>query len=116
MQFLPSTWATCCEGDPTVAGDAILGAARYLAQEGAPADMQAALYGYNPNAGYVGAVTAYAQNMIADERAYFGYHGWEVYFTTSVGAVRLPVGYSQSAPIDVLTYLRDHPDDLVPAG
>jgi hypothetical protein len=80
MQFLPSTWAGCCEGDPTVARDAILGAARYLVLRGAPADMQAALYGYNPNDGYVGAVTAYAAAMLDDERAYLGFHGWQVFY------------------------------------
>jgi hypothetical protein len=116
MQFLPSTWQACCEGDPTVARDAILGAARYLAQQGAPGDMQAALYGYNPNSAYVGAVTAYAQNMIADERAYDGYHGWEVFYATSEGTVRLPVGYSATAPVDLAAYLRDRPEDLLPPG
>jgi hypothetical protein len=114
MQFLPSTWAGCCEGDPTVARDAIMGAARYLVLRGAPGDMQAALNGYNPNAGYVGAVTAYAQNLMADERAYLGYHGWDVLFGTSEGTVRLPVGYSAAAPVEVSAYLRDHPDDLLP--
>jgi hypothetical protein len=113
MQFLPSTWAGCCEGDPTVARDAIMGAARYLVLRGAPADMQAALNGYNPNAGYVGAVTAYAMNMQAEERAYLGYHGWQVFFGTSEGTVRLPVGYSQTAEVDAAAYLRDHPADLV---
>lgn len=116
MQFLPSTWAKCCTGDPTVARDAILGAARYLVQLGAPKDMQKALFGYNPNSGYVGAVTAFAQNMIADPRAYLGYHGWTVLYGTTSGTIRLPVGYGETAPIDVATYLQDHPDALVPAG
>ncbi|MDO8361334.1 MAG: lytic transglycosylase domain-containing protein [Actinomycetota bacterium] len=116
MQFLPSTWARCCAGDPTVARDAILGAARYLVSRGAPADMPAALYGYNPNDGYVGAVTAYAQNMLADERAYLGYHGWEVFYGTSAGTVRLPVGYSEPVPVDVAAYLRQRPMDLLPSA
>jgi hypothetical protein len=116
MQFLPATWAACCVGDPTVARDAIMGAAQYLVQLGAPADMQAALFGYNPNSAYVGAVTAYAENMIADERAYGGYHGWDVFYGTSAGTVRLPVGYSATAPVDLAGYLRDHPDDLLPPG
>ncbi len=60
MQFLPETWAACCVGDIEDPRDAILGAAEYLVSKGAPADMEAALYGYNPNEGYVGAVTAYA--------------------------------------------------------
>ena len=114
MQFLPSTWEGCCEGDPTVARDAIMGAAVYLVDRGAPGDMQAALTGYNPNAGYVGAVTAYAQNMIDDERAYLGYHGWQVFFGSSAGTVRLPVGYSSTVPVPADAYVRDHPDDLLP--
>jgi hypothetical protein len=116
MQFLPSTWAACCTGDPTVPRDAILGAATYLAQHGAPADMHAALFQYNPNEGYVGAVTAYAMNLIADERALVGYHGWDVFSTTNVGTVRLPVGYTAGAPVDAAAYVRDHPEDLLPAS
>ncbi|MFZ9628898.1 MAG: lytic transglycosylase domain-containing protein, partial [Ilumatobacteraceae bacterium] len=113
MQFLPSTWAECCEGDPTVASDAIMGAAVYLADRGGVFDIESALYGYNPNSGYVGAVMAYARNMMDDERAYYGYHGWQVLFGTSAGTVRLPVGYDSTVPIRVEEYLADHPDDLV---
>lgn len=113
MQFLPTTWAECCVGDPTVARDAIIGAATYLVDRGAPADMRAALYGYNPNDGYVGAVTAYAENLMADERAYLGYHGWQVFVGTSAGTVRLPVGYSAIEPVPVEAYLAEHPDGLV---
>ena len=116
MQFLPATWAACCEGDPLVARDAIMGAARYLVARGAPADMQAALNGYNPNSAYVGAVTAYAQNMMADERAYLGYHGWQVFVGTSAGTVRLPVGYSSPTEVDAAAYVRTHPADLVAAS
>ncbi len=115
MQFLPSTWAECCTGDPTVARDAIMGAATYLASNGAPADMASALDAYNPNSAYVGAVTAYAQNMQADERAYLGYHGWQVFVGSSEGTVRLPTGYSSATPVDAVTYLRDHPEDRVPS-
>jgi Transglycosylase SLT domain len=114
MQFLPSTWAKCCSGDPTVPRDAIIGAATYLAQNGAPADMHAALLQYNPNEGYVGAVTAYAQNLMADERALVGYRGWDVFYASSAGTVRLPVGYGATEPIDAATYVRDHPEDLLP--
>jgi membrane-bound lytic murein transglycosylase B len=110
MQFLPSTWADCCTGDPTVVGDAILGAAVYLRANGAPADMLGALDAYNPNAGYVGAVDAYARNLLADERAFLGYHAWEVYVPTSAGTVRLPVGFSSDTPIDAAAYLADHPE------
>ena len=63
MQFLPTTWAECCTGDPTVTRDAIIGAATYLAQSGAPGDMQAAVHQYNPNDSYVAIVTAYAETL-----------------------------------------------------
>lgn len=110
MQFLPTTWAECCTGDPTVERDAIIGAAVYLRANGAPADMLGALDAYNPNAGYVGAVDAYARNLLTDERAFHGYHGWEVYVPTSAGTVRLPVGYSSDVPLDAAGYLADHPE------
>ena len=114
MQFLPSTWAECCTGDVTNPHDAIMGAAVYLATLGAPADMRKALYGYNPNDGYVGAVDAYARNLLADPRAIYGYHAWEVYVTTSAGTLRLPIGYISSAPQDAATYVAAHRDDLAP--
>jgi hypothetical protein len=114
MQFLPDTWAACCEGDPTVPRDAIIGAATYLVDRGAPGDMDAALYGYNPNRGYVGSVTAYAANLRADERAYAGYHAWEVYVATTAGTVRLPVGYAEPEPIDAAAWLAANPDAARP--
>jgi hypothetical protein len=114
MQFLPSTWAQCCTGDVTDPHDAILGAAAFLAANGAPGDMGAALYAYNPNSGYVGSVTAYAQNMITDPLAYRGYHAWQVLVGTDAGTVRLPIGYSATSPVDVALYIREHPADLLP--
>ena len=111
MQFLPSTWAECCTGDPTVARDAIIGAATYLAQSGGPADMQAAVHQYNPNDGYVAVVTAYAENLRDVPALYAGYHAFQVFSSTSAGTVRLPVGYAEAQPIDAATYLSDHPED-----
>jgi hypothetical protein len=105
MQFLPATWAACCTGDVMDPHDAIVGAATYLRSNGAPGDMVRALRAYNPNDGYVGSVIAYAANIAADERAYVGYHAWEVYVSTSAGAVHLPVGYSAGEPLDAATYL-----------
>ena len=113
MQFLPETWAACCDGDPTDPHDAIMGAAVYLVSEGAPADMAAALYGYNPNDGYVGQVTAYAANLMADPLAYRGYHGWEVLVGSAAGTVRLPTGYSATEPTDAAAYVAAHPEDLL---
>lgn len=111
MQFLPTTWTACCTGDVLADRDAIIGAATYLAQSGAPADLYTALYEYNPSDTYVAAVSRYSENMRLDEHAYRGYHAWEVFVTTSAGTVRLPVGYSAPEPGDAATYLADHPGD-----
>lgn len=111
MQFLPTTWAECCAGDPLVTRDAIVGAATYLAQSGGPVDMQAAVYQYNPNDGYVAVVTAYAENLRDQPELYAGYHAFQVFYGTSAGTVRLPIGYSQPAPIDAAGYLAAHPTD-----
>jgi membrane-bound lytic murein transglycosylase B len=112
MQFLPSTWADCCEGDIDDDHDAIVGAARYLTSSGAPGDMARALFRYNRSTSYVGAVTAYAENMAADERAYLGYHAWQVFYASSAGDVRLPVGYERLEPVDAAAYVATHPEDL----
>lgn len=111
MQFLPTTWEVCCTGDPTVTRDAIIGAATYLAQSGGPDDMAAAVYQYNPNDGYVAVVTAYAESLRDEPELYTGYHAFQVFFGTSIGTVRLPIGYSETAPIDAATYLAGHPGD-----
>jgi hypothetical protein len=109
MQFLPTTWAVCCTGDPTVTRDAIIGAATYLAQSGAPDDMAAAVYQYNPNDGYVAVVTAYADSLRDEPELYPGYHAFQVFFGSSAGTVRLPIGYSQDAPISAIEYLDSNP-------
>ena len=111
MQFLPTTWAQCCTGDPLMPRDAIIGAATYLSQGGGPADMPAALHEYNPNDSYVATVTAFAENMRDNPRLFAAYRQWQVFYSTSAGTVRLPVGYSQTAPIDAATYLAEHPVD-----
>ena len=112
MQFLPATWERCCTGDPTVPRDAIIGAATYLAQSGGPADMQAAVHEYNPNESYVATVTAFAENLRDNPQLYTAYREWQVFYATSAGTVRLPVGYSAAGPIDAATYLAEHPDDV----
>ncbi len=111
MQFLPDTWSRCCRGDPTVARDAIIGAAVYLAQEGGPGDMQAALHAYNPSDTYVATVTAFAENMRDNPLLFNAYHEWQVFYSSSAGVIRLPIGYNQPQPIDAAAYLVDHPDD-----
>jgi len=113
MQFLPSTWAECCEGDPTVDEDAILGAAVYLTVRGAPTDMAGALRGYNNSGRYVNAVTAYANVLEADPSAYAGYHAWDVYFLSAAGLVRMPVGYNEAEPVDAAEWIAANPDALI---
>ncbi|HEY0521007.1 MAG TPA: lytic transglycosylase domain-containing protein [Ilumatobacteraceae bacterium] len=111
MQFLPATWAGCCVGDPSIPHDAIIGAATYLAQSGGPADMTIALHQYNPNDSYVATVTAFAENMRDNPKLYDAYREWQVFYGSSAGTVRLPIGYSHTAPIDAATYLAAHPQD-----
>lgn len=101
MQFLPSTWEAYGQGDIENTHDAIAAAARYLAANGAPERMADALYRYNPTPRYVTAVTAYATQMEADERAFQAYYHWEVYYATTLGDVLLPVGFSLTEPRSV---------------
>jgi hypothetical protein len=115
MQFLPDTWAACCHGDVWDDHDAFSGAASYLASNGAPGDMAAAVWRYNPNEVYLEMVTQYASVMAADELAYRGYHAWEVFYGSAAGDVRLPEGYTAAEPVDASTYVTAHPDDRVAA-
>ena len=95
MQFIPSTWARFGGGgDINATGDAILAAARLLRANGAPADMAAALWHYNPTGRYVRAVTAYAEQIRANRRVYLGYYHWQVYY----GDTLLPEGYPSRPP------------------
>jgi len=90
MQFLPSTWRRYGRGgDIQATGDAILAAARLLRANGAPTDMAAALYAYNPSRRYVRAVRAYASQLRANQRAFLGYYHWQVFY----GDTLLPEGY-----------------------
>ena len=96
MQFLPSTWQRYGHGgDIQATGDAILAAARLLRANGAPADMAAALYAYNPSRRYVRAVSAYAGRLRANRRAFLGYYHWQVFY----GDTLLPEGYPARPPI-----------------
>jgi len=113
MQFLPSTWEECCTGDPAKPADAIKGAADYLIDRGAADDLNRALFGYNNSDNYVAAVRAYAAVMALDERAYRGYHAWEVYYRSADGLVHLPVGYEQPEAIDAAAWIEANPDRLV---
>jgi soluble lytic murein transglycosylase-like protein len=67
MQFLPGTWQAFGGGgnvnDPH---DAILGAARYLVHNGAPADMRDAIWHYNNSFDYVDSVESFARAYRSD--------------------------------------------------
>ena len=93
MQFLPSTWSRWGEGDIESAHDSILAAGRYLRGNGAPGDMDRALFAYNHSNRYVQAIKDYAQVMRDHEPAYLGYYGWEVYYRTTTGDALLYVGW-----------------------
>jgi membrane-bound lytic murein transglycosylase B len=96
MQFLPSTWQRYGRGgDIDATGDAILAAARLLAANGGPADMAGALYAYNPSRRYVRAVSAYAGQLRTNQRAFFGYYHWQVFY----GDTLLPEGYPARRPL-----------------
>jgi hypothetical protein len=99
MQFMPATWSQYGNGgDINSNKDAIEAAARLLKRNGAPADMRNAVYNYNHDNRYVDAVLTYGDRMKADERAFYGYHAWQVYYVTTVGDVWLPEGYVATAP------------------
>lgn len=113
MQFLPTTWAECCEGDPADPADAIPGAATYLVVRGGPDNMAKAVRGYNNSGYYVDAVTAISDVLAQDEQAYYAYHAWEVNFLSSVGLLNLPVGYVEESEVDAAAWLADNPDRLL---
>jgi hypothetical protein len=93
MQFIPSTWAVYGEGDINDDHDAIRAAARYLAAAGGPGNMDKAIFAYNPSDAYVTAIQRYASVMLADPRAFDGYHAWQVYVSTVDGTTYLPEGW-----------------------
>lgn len=111
MQFLPSTWAKWGRGDINDPADSIMAAARYLAHDGGarPGGLGDALFRYNNSQHYVRGVTLLAQVMERRPRAFYGYCHWDVYYLTSRGDVRLPVGYDQDSPVPVERWLATHP-------
>lgn len=109
MQFMPPTWAMYGKGDVHSPRDAIMGAARYLAASGFASSPDRAIYAYNNANTYVRAVGDYAALIAADPAVLPGYYRWEVYYLTTAGDVRLPVGYSSDTRIPAREYLSSHP-------
>ena len=80
MQFIPSTWEIYGLGgnihDPH---DAILGAANYLDQSGAPGSYGGALFAYNPSRLYVDAVLRYARLIGRDRENFYLLYSWPIW-------------------------------------
>ena len=90
MQFEPATWqAYGLDGDVHDPHDAILGAANYLAANGARTDERNALVHYNHSLLYVDAVARYAHRIAADRHAFFRYYSWQVFVHTPSGYRRV---------------------------
>jgi membrane-bound lytic murein transglycosylase B len=111
MQFLPRTWAKWGRGDIEDPADSIMAAARYLAHDGGarPGRIDDALFRYNNSNHYVRGVTLLARVMERRPRAFYGYYHWDVYYLTSRGDVRLPVGYDRDRAVPVDRWLAAHP-------
>jgi membrane-bound lytic murein transglycosylase B len=90
MQFLPATWRSYgMGGDIDKPRDAILAAANYLRQAGAPQDLDRALFAYNHSTSYVRAIRRFAKRMRTDERAFLTYYAWQVFVRTPAGIRRV---------------------------
>jgi Transglycosylase SLT domain len=90
MQFLPATWrAYGMGGDIDKPRDAILAAANYLRQAGAPRNLDRALLVYNHSTAYVRAIRRFARRMRADPRAFLSYYAWQVFARTPTGVRQL---------------------------
>lgn len=78
MQFMPATWkAYGMGGDVRDPRDAIMGAANYLRQSGAPGNTRRALYAYNPSDLYVRTVQMYADRIKNDPRGFLSLYARE---------------------------------------
>ena len=89
MQFLPATWRGYGRGDIDDPGDAILAAARYLHANGAPENLDRALFAYNHSSDYVRAVRAFAHRM---PTCFLTYYAWQVYVRAPSGGSRRITG------------------------
>ena len=109
MQFMPATWEAYGEGDVNDPRQAIRGAARYLAANGAPADTAGALWHYNHSDRYVRAVQRYADLIVEHPGAYAGFHAWGIWYWTTAGDLYLPIGWEALAPVPVDQYVAADP-------
>ena len=80
MQFEPATWQEYGNGQDVMDPRAsILAAAHYLADNGAPQDMSAAVFAYNHDRDYVKAVLGYAAAVRADPLWLESLYYWSTY-------------------------------------
>lgn len=93
MQFEPATWAEYGKGSIDNQRSAIMAAARFLAANAGRLKIGDAVFHYNPSDSYVTAVESYAHEMRENERAFYGYYFWQVFYRTVKGTYVLPVGY-----------------------
>jgi membrane-bound lytic murein transglycosylase B len=119
MQFIPETWAIFGEGDINDSQDAIRAAARHLSHFGMGAEIGAAstskaLLHYNPSDAYARSVVAWAQLMREEPTLYRGYWGWQVYYVTVRGTIRLPEGYIQAEPVSAVAWCAEDPSRCPP--
>jgi hypothetical protein len=116
MQFLPSTWAQrgIGQGDIRDPEDAIHAAARYLVRRGGLKDIRQGLWGYNNSYRYVRGVLHYAELLRQDPQAFTGLYHWEIHYNSAAGDLWLPVGYNQTRPLPVSTYLKRFPASAPP--
>lgn len=112
MQFLPSTWEIYGEGDIDDPHAAILAAGRLLAANGAPGNMDGALFSYNHDDRYVRAVTRYAELIAAHPGAYAGFHAWGIWYWTTAGDIYLPTGWESPERVPVDQYVAAHPNGV----
>ena len=114
MQFMPGTWAAYgLGGDVWSHRDAIMGAANYLAANGAARGTEDgthnAVFRYNNDNRYVRGVLQYASVMAQDPRTFYGFHAWQIVYLSAYGDIVLPVGYESFESIPVADWLAAHP-------
>jgi hypothetical protein len=90
MQFMPATWrAYGLGGNVHDDRDAIMGAANYLRQSGAPRAMRRALLAYNHSSAYVDSILRYTELIRRDPRNLYVFYSWQLFVRTEKGDVRL---------------------------
>jgi hypothetical protein len=90
MQFMPATWrAYGLGGNVHDDRDAVLGAANYLRQSGAPGNLRRALWRYNPSSAYVGSILRYTELIRRDVRNLYVFYSWQLFVRTEKGDLRL---------------------------